>query len=150
MGAAKLSFFEPIGFHAGSLVAAPSANPEGTTMPRSEAKRTPERARASSWHAATRQRGRSVFGCRRTVGCGRPSLCPPTRRSINQGSIVFGFPDMILSIKLKPEAGDEFKLRFEEVDVLLFIAHQFFKQVPGHVILGTMAIARRLLIKGTR
>ena len=57
---------------------------------------------------------------------------------------------MILSVKLKPEAGDKFKLRFEEVDVLLFIAHQFFKQVPGHVILGTMAIARRLLIKGAR
>src|SRR6266478_4206087 len=57
---------------------------------------------------------------------------------------------MILSVKLKPEAGDKFKLSFEEVDVLLFIAHQFFKQVPGHIILGPMAITRRLLVKGTR
>src|SRR5215475_13788185 len=66
------------------------------------------------------------------------------------GSILFGVPDMILSVKLKPEAGDKLKLGFEEVDVLLLIAHQFLEQIPGHVILGAMAITRRFLIKGTR
>src|SRR5229473_3273893 len=75
---------------------------------------------------------------------------PERIRSLGPGSILFGFPDMVLSVKLKSEAGDKFKLRFEEVDVLLLIAHQFFEQIPGHVILGAMAITRRLLIKGTR
>src|SRR5258708_4792819 len=138
-------------------------------MPRSEAKRTPERARASSWYAATDGAGGAFFDAQRQNGRHRRA-CPgdlgqegkmlhcrdgeekpghdqPRR---HPGSILFGFPDMILSVKLKPEAGDKFKLRFEEVDVLLLIAHQFLEQIPGHVILGAMAITRRLLIKGTR
>ena len=38
----------------------------------------------------------------------------------------FGIPDIMLGVKLKTKAGDELKLRFEEVDVLFLIAHQLF------------------------
>src|SRR5713226_8665962 len=94
------------------------------------------------------RRGLSVTRCQaRSLPPGHEQLGTPGKPP---GSILFGFPDMILSVKLKPEAGDKFKLRFEEVDVLLLITHQFFEQIPGHVILDAMAMTRRLLIKGTR
>src|SRR5882672_9249636 len=131
----------------------------------------PTAACANSWYAATRLRGGAFLDAGGKVKrppspglvpaisirwqmlhCrGRARTSPGDDRLRRQpGSMLFGFPDMILSVKLKPEAGDKFKLRFEEVDVLLLIAHQFFEQIPGHVILGAMAITRRLLIKGAR
>ena len=61
----------------------------------------------------------------------------------------FGIPDIMLGVKLKTKAGNELKLRFEEVDVLFLIAHQLFKKVSGHVVLGAVAVSRRLLVKRT-
>src|SRR5262249_17066600 len=59
--------FEPVGLHAGSFVATPLPTPEGTTMPRSEAKRTPPPSREFML-CCNRRRVRSVAGGRRTVG----------------------------------------------------------------------------------
>src|SRR5260221_8195297 len=68
-------------------------------------------------------------------------------RLVLNRSARFGIPDIMLGVKLKTEAGDELKLRFEEVDVLFLIAHQLFEKVSGHVVLGAVAVSRRLLIK---
>src|SRR5262249_53295034 len=122
--------FDPVGFHAGPSPSWwPQPNPEGTRMPRSEPKRTPSRMPASSGRAAT---GGVHAICYRALIAERN----PVRQS---GSIRFGLTDMILSVELKPQAGDKLKLSFEEVDVLLLVAHQFFKKIPAHVILDAMA-----------
>jgi len=72
---------------------------------------------------------------------------PDSDRS--RASMRVGLADMVLGVKFEAEAGDEFKLGFEEIDMFFLVAHQLFEQVPGHVILGAVAIGRRLLVQRT-
>jgi hypothetical protein len=48
-------------------------------------------------------------------------ICPGFRQP--GGSILVRFADLVLRVELKPKAGDELKLGFEVIDVLLFVAH---------------------------
>src|ERR1700758_2116438 len=75
----------------------------------------------------------------------------PTKRSREQQPRLIPFllqpANVLLGVKLEPDALDQVELRLEEVDVLLLGLHQFLEQVARDVILYAVAIGRRLLIE---
>src|SRR5262249_33249700 len=54
---------------------------------------------------------------------------------------------MVLGLDVKPAAGDEIELSFEEVDVFFLVVHELLEQIARHIIANRMAVRRRLLIE---
>jgi Zn-finger in ubiquitin-hydrolases and other protein len=55
---------------------------------------------------------------------------PPPRAGVSSVVVVVAeLADMMLGVELDTELGDQIKLRFEEVDMMLLVAHQLLEQV---------------------
>jgi hypothetical protein len=67
-----------------------------------------------------------------------------------RGSIVVGFTDMRLRVKLEAELVHEIELGFEIIDMLFFIMHEFFEQIARHIVFHRVAVRRRLFVKRAR
>src|SRR5262249_31366623 len=63
---------------------------------------------------------------------------------------VFQLTDVMLSVELEAELGDEIELGFEEIDVALLVRHERLEQVAGHVVPGRMTVGGGLLVEGAR
>ena len=50
-------------------------------------------------------------------------------------SVPVGLTDMVLGIELEAELRDKIELSLQEVDVFLFVVHQFLEQIARHVVL---------------
>src|ERR1700761_6605029 len=58
--------------------------------------------------------------------------------------------DVLLGVKLKPDAPDQIELGFEEIDVMFLVFHHAFEQIARDIVLDAVAVGRRFLIKGSR
>src|SRR6266516_667854 len=64
--------------------------------------------------------------------------------------VVVGFADVVLSVELETELGDEIELRLEIIDVLFLVVHELLEQVAGDVILDRMAMRGGFLVERPR
>src|SRR5262245_19775396 len=110
------------------------------------------RVAAAAWRTShTGLRG-TVSWQRTGVGAG---VIPATttgkevaRERGEAGSVFFvQLAHMVLRVELDAEPRHEIELRLEEVDKLLLVPTQLFKQVARHVVLYRMAVGRRLLVE---
>src|SRR5436190_5180693 len=63
---------------------------------------------------------------------------------------LFNLADMVLSVELETELGDQIELGLQEIDVLLLIMHQLLEQIARYIILDRMAMRRGLFVEGPR
>src|SRR5437870_9330745 len=64
--------------------------------------------------------------------------------------VVVGFADVVLSVELETELGDEIELRLEIIDVLFLVVHELLEQVAGDVILDRVTMGGGFLVKRAR
>src|SRR2546429_383514 len=58
--------------------------------------------------------------------------------------------NMMLGVELKAKLGDEVDLGFKEVDMMFLVVHQLLKEAARHIVLHTVAVGCRFLIKRPR
>jgi len=57
---------------------------------------------------------------------------------------------MMLGVELKAELGDEVDLGFKKIDVMFLVVHQLLEEFACHIVLHTVAVGCRLLLKRPR
>src|ERR1700686_3939812 len=75
--------------------------------------------------------------------CVGPRLAAHTSASLTLVELA----NMMLGVELKAELGDEVDLGFKEIDVMFLVVHQLLEEFACHIVLHTVAVGCRLLVK---
>ena len=57
---------------------------------------------------------------------------------------------MMLGIELKAKLGDEVDLGFKKIDMMFLVVHQLLEEFACHIVLYTVAVGCRFLVKRPR